>query len=317
LAKLKLKNVVEAEDATETMEFFNVILLHFKQTAIISKNPRDVAYNECVTILKESSFPLSFEKLIKSACQKNEQVMRYIGDKHQLEHNKKLRPVLDLLLNDHTHIKEISQRPVALLWIEKQEESNTRINHLSDSADLADPDVYDKNKKLLLEKDKENENEPVGERSDRSDSRYISINDSTTTNITTTQSISLLSSTYKPIISINEFLDPSIDYQRLPPHTVEQSPCYTIIIVKDNGEESYRCKLHCSQGYESTDLDSIEYHCKTQAPDKHKAEILRILKEKEKEKEEIATSAITKNNNVLYSQIIRRNCLNNQQQMIR
>lgn len=34
-------------------------------------------------------------------------------------------------------------------------------------------------------------------------------------------------------------------------------------------------------GYWSTNLDTIEYHCKTKDPDIHKAEILRLLKEEE------------------------------------
>lgn len=44
---------------------------------------------------------------------------------------------------------------------------------------------------------------------------------------------------------VEEFFGPMKAYQRLAPHTVEESPCYPIIIVKDEG--SYLCKLHCSQ----------------------------------------------------------------------
>src|SRR5204863_362994 len=87
-----------SDSDTETMEFFNVILLHLKQTATVSKNPRDVACIECISILEGSKFPLSFEEIVKSACQRNEQVKRYIGDKYALEHNFKLRAILDLLL---------------------------------------------------------------------------------------------------------------------------------------------------------------------------------------------------------------------------
>jgi replicative DNA helicase Mcm len=52
LAKLKLKNVVEAEDVTEIMEFYNLILLHFRQSAAVSRNPRIIAYEECVDVLE-------------------------------------------------------------------------------------------------------------------------------------------------------------------------------------------------------------------------------------------------------------------------
>jgi hypothetical protein len=106
------------------------------------------------------------------------------------------------------------------------------------------------------------------------------------------------------------------NYQRLPAHTMEQSPCYPIIIktiVKEERgrRESYLCKLHCSQEYSSTDLDTIEYHCKTNDPQLHKAEIIRLLKEEE-EAEVAAATITTSNNNIPYSQIIIRNILNNQ-----
>lgn len=79
----------------------------------------------------------------------------------------------------------------------------------------------------------------------------------------------------------------------------------------------YCCKLHEQEdGYEYTDLDTIEYHCKTQDPEIHKAEILRLLDEEIAATEKTTTNN-SNNNNILYSQIILRNSLNNQQQMIR
>ena len=95
LAKLKLKNVVEADDVTEIMEFYNLILLHFRQSAAVSRNPRDIVYEECVDVLKTSKFAISYEEIIKSACSRNEKVKRYIGDKFRLEYNIKLRPIVD------------------------------------------------------------------------------------------------------------------------------------------------------------------------------------------------------------------------------
>src|SRR5438270_13261095 len=95
-----------------------------------------------------------------------------------------------------------------------------------------------------------------------------------------------------PIVSVYEFFDPSIAYRQLPPHIVEQSPCYPIIIVKDDGVV-YCCKLHIEEGgYGYTNMDAVERHCKTEDPELHKAEILRLLKEK------IADAEIATNNNV-------------------
>jgi DNA replicative helicase MCM subunit Mcm2 (Cdc46/Mcm family) len=50
IAKLKLKDVVDVEEVTEAMQFYNVILQHFRQSAAISKNPRIIVYDECVDL---------------------------------------------------------------------------------------------------------------------------------------------------------------------------------------------------------------------------------------------------------------------------
>jgi DNA replicative helicase MCM subunit Mcm2 (Cdc46/Mcm family) len=53
-SRLKLKQMVDADDAIETMQFYNVMLQQHRQAVKIPKNPRDVTYNECISILKES-----------------------------------------------------------------------------------------------------------------------------------------------------------------------------------------------------------------------------------------------------------------------
>jgi replicative DNA helicase Mcm len=120
ISRLKLKGVVDVEDAKEAMLFYNKILKQLEGVVNVTTDPRDIAYGECVSVLKESSsFPLSFEEIIKSACERNEQVKRYIGDKYRFTHNHKLGPILELLLNNsQDHIKQISRRPIKLQWFD-------------------------------------------------------------------------------------------------------------------------------------------------------------------------------------------------------
>jgi replicative DNA helicase Mcm len=98
IARLKLKSIVGAEDAKETMQFYNIILQQLEQIVNVTASPRDIVFNECVNVLMGTKSPTSFEEVIKSACQRNEQVRLYIGDRYKLEHSIKLRPVLELLL---------------------------------------------------------------------------------------------------------------------------------------------------------------------------------------------------------------------------
>jgi hypothetical protein len=60
---------------------------------------------------------MTFEEVTRSACKRNEQIKRYLGDKLKMQDNMKSRPVLDMLLN-HRSIKQIQQKPVVLQWID-------------------------------------------------------------------------------------------------------------------------------------------------------------------------------------------------------
>jgi hypothetical protein len=116
IARLKLKNIVDAADVKETVEFYNVILQQIDMVVASPTNPRDVAYEECLSILMESRFPISFEELVKIACERNKQVERYIGKSFRLDENRKLRPILDMLRN-HSRVKEVQMRPVVLQYM--------------------------------------------------------------------------------------------------------------------------------------------------------------------------------------------------------
>lgn len=77
------------------------------------------------------------------------------------------------------------------------------------------------------------------------------------------------------------FDDPSITpenpWKALPEHDLKQSPCYPIIGIRNNYKiPFYYCKLH--PDIQNAYLETIEHHCKYKEPDKHKAEILRLMR---------------------------------------
>jgi DNA replicative helicase MCM subunit Mcm2 (Cdc46/Mcm family) len=113
IARLKLKNIVEAEDAFEAQRLYNVILQQLQQVVNVVTNPSDEAYNTCIDILQGSHYAMQFEELIKIACDKNTRVKHYVGEKYKLRENGKLRPIIERLRN-HSQIITVSERPVAL-----------------------------------------------------------------------------------------------------------------------------------------------------------------------------------------------------------
>ena len=141
IARIKLKNTVDAADASETMQFYNFILQQLDMMVSLPSNPRDVAYEECLSIIRESRFPISFEEVVKCACKRNPQVGRYLGLYHKLRDNQKLRPILDMLLN-HSHVKMVQMKPVVLEYIQDQDKDAT-----CDPCDPCDQviDILDKN----------------------------------------------------------------------------------------------------------------------------------------------------------------------------
>ena len=54
VARLKLKTIADEEDAKEVMEFYNVMLVDFQKSVVVSQSPRDLAYNECLLLLERS-----------------------------------------------------------------------------------------------------------------------------------------------------------------------------------------------------------------------------------------------------------------------
>jgi replicative DNA helicase Mcm len=131
VSRLKLKNTIDAEDAKEAMEFYNVILQQLDQIVNVTTDPSDETFECCISVLQESCFAVLFEKVIKSACTKNDRVRHYIGEKFKLRDNKKLRPILGRLRN-HSHIRIVNEKPVALKWV--SDDNYTSRGHLEDSS---------------------------------------------------------------------------------------------------------------------------------------------------------------------------------------
>jgi|RhiMethySRZTD1v2_1073278.scaffolds.fasta_scaffold06164_15 MoxR-like ATPase len=142
IARLKLKHEVDAADAKEAMEFYNYILLQLNKVVAVPSNPRDIAYEQCLQIIKETLSPILFEEVINSACERNPQVSRYIGLRRKLRDNAKLRPILEMLEN-HSHVNLVHRKPVVLEYIDgkagPQVIGDADGNREGDRVDACDP----------------------------------------------------------------------------------------------------------------------------------------------------------------------------------
>ena len=140
-ARLKIKEFVDEEDAKEIIQYYNVILLQYQQVVRVPGSPRDIAYDKTVIILKETKAAISLEELMKRVCERSEPAKRYLcfgNSDLRLSHNKKVRHVLEMLLNN-ANVKKIQEKPVVLQWFDSfSDRKNGSENNGCDLYDLCD-----------------------------------------------------------------------------------------------------------------------------------------------------------------------------------
>jgi DNA replicative helicase MCM subunit Mcm2 (Cdc46/Mcm family) len=148
IARLKLKDIANEEDAKEVMEFYNVILVKFNKSVIVSQSPKDIAYEKGVEIVKRfKEFGLKLEELFKIICQENEQLAKYFGyggKSLKIRDNAKVNDVYHLLVKN-SNIVKIGEKPVILKW-------------LCDPCDVCDPNKITTNQQNV-EKNSVNSND--------------------------------------------------------------------------------------------------------------------------------------------------------------
>ena len=126
-AKLKLKDIVDAEDAKETVNYFSKVVNDYYLSTVIATDPRDVCVSIIEQILEQysksqlTSGPMTFTDLIIMACEKDQQVKLYIGPNDyrnnlSMTNNHKLRPIAQLL-QENKHIKRTRTKPLKIQWI--------------------------------------------------------------------------------------------------------------------------------------------------------------------------------------------------------
>jgi replicative DNA helicase Mcm len=118
-AKLKIKETVDIEDASETVEFYNKVIEDYHTSIAVADNPRDVAASKIQELLEQNSKneltsgPMTFTDLIANACERDQQVKLYIGGDLSMRSNYKLRPIAQLV-ESNPRIKRTKTKPLML-----------------------------------------------------------------------------------------------------------------------------------------------------------------------------------------------------------
>lgn len=94
IARLKLKQIVDADEARKACQFYNVMLNEYGQVVNVPANPRDVTLQECLYRLEALQAPIAFEELVLKVQEKDEYIKNYLGKNLRIRENKKLRQIL-------------------------------------------------------------------------------------------------------------------------------------------------------------------------------------------------------------------------------
>jgi DNA replicative helicase MCM subunit Mcm2 (Cdc46/Mcm family) len=117
-AKLKLKDSVDEEDASDTIDLFNEMLKFYKQDV---QNLRDTTFLQCLTVLEKTSRQdWKLDDLVQEVCSKNSYIDLYIGKQKKSQHNYKIKN-LKSLFNKHPNVRRVNDKPTTNVWVNKDD----------------------------------------------------------------------------------------------------------------------------------------------------------------------------------------------------
>jgi len=162
VARLKLKQVADEDDAKQVMSFYNVMLQNLQMTVNVSKNPKDVTREEFIRILKNTQTGMTVYELCKTASENIQQIKAYLKDKWHIDKNIELRRIIDQIVNN-SNIKKIGSKPMVLQFLSDHSD-------LSDHKDIeSDNGIKEYDDSITISTEKNTDLSSQNIRSDRSD----------------------------------------------------------------------------------------------------------------------------------------------------
>jgi DNA replicative helicase MCM subunit Mcm2 (Cdc46/Mcm family) len=166
-AKLNLSWVIDDYIVKKTMESLQLIYNQYGKLIEQIQNPRDLTAEVFYNILKENKGTnYSIRELCRIASERNKQVNAYLKNKWDLENNRELKNIIDIV-EQKENVKIVGIRPKLLTYY--------FLSDQSDQSDKSQSELNEKNNKKF-----DNDQSTVlSDRSDRSDStdKLVSISD--------------------------------------------------------------------------------------------------------------------------------------------
>jgi replicative DNA helicase Mcm len=128
ISKLKLKDEVDANDATEALDFYNALISHHRDTINLPRDPKNVAFTEAVQTIRRCKAPIHRDEVVRIICLGNEQLEAYLKARPlRTNTNKPLQVWQEMPLN-HSNIRSIapSSQPPIFIWVQESRDEDCR-----------------------------------------------------------------------------------------------------------------------------------------------------------------------------------------------
>lgn len=127
LARLQLSEVVDEPIAKQATGIYINMLADYGEAIILKdENPREVAFQEIISVVKNTRAPITFIEAVKIACRNNVNVKDYIGRKMTPSENKRLRYLHDMFSQGREKaIRTVQSKPLTLVWSDRSDRSIT------------------------------------------------------------------------------------------------------------------------------------------------------------------------------------------------
>ncbi|MGH9978713.1 MAG: hypothetical protein ACRD8Z_23210, partial [Nitrososphaeraceae archaeon] len=117
-ARTNLSEIVDAEIASQTIEFMNKMFINFNLDITSKTDPFMNAYFKVIEFLKDKTDvekPIELVSAVERVCQQYEDIATYIRKIFKQKQNRKLRDFCTKLL-ENRHIIRVGEHPTKIYW---------------------------------------------------------------------------------------------------------------------------------------------------------------------------------------------------------
>jgi DNA replicative helicase MCM subunit Mcm2 (Cdc46/Mcm family) len=160
-AKIHLKDVVDADVMGQVQTYFSIAMLQYGEVINASADPREVACDEIIKVIKMAECSISFEEAVSEACKLNEQVSFFVGPNRKLRDSRVLYDI-STRIKEYSNIEVVGLRPLVLKWKKAATASSASAGTEEEEKEKVGPQNVGKDSQHHHQEQKQQESQAAG-----------------------------------------------------------------------------------------------------------------------------------------------------------